>query len=120
MTQTISDTDRSFAILAHLSGLAGYLIPFGGAVVPLCIMLLVTDRPQIVAISKQALLLNIAIFCVAAVAIAAMFTVILIPLSWLVLALLTPIAIILPVMGAIKAAEGVLFRYPVVGNFIGA
>jgi len=119
MTQTIPDADRSFAVLAHLSGLAGYIIPFGGAVVPLCIMLFVSERPQIVAIAKQALLLNIAILCIAAVAVAALFTVILIPLSWLVLALLTPVAIILPVVGAIKAADGVLFRYPLVGNYIG-
>jgi uncharacterized Tic20 family protein len=61
MNQTISNSDRSLAVLAHLSGLAGYIIPFGGAVVPICMMLFMTDRPQVAKIAKQALFLNIAV-----------------------------------------------------------
>lgn len=118
MPQTIADSDRSLAIAAHLSGLAGYVIPFGGAVVPVCMMLFLPDRPQVTAIAKQALLLNMAIFAAAMVAIACVFTIILIPAAWLIGIALTPIAVILPVIGAIKAANGELFKYPVVGDFV--
>ncbi|MCO4769389.1 MAG: DUF4870 domain-containing protein [Deltaproteobacteria bacterium] len=116
MTQTISQSDRSFAIVAHLSGLAGYIIPFGGAIVPICMMLLLTDRPQIVTIARQALFLNLAMFVAAIGAILCILTLVLIPVGWLILVLLGPIAVILPIIGAIKAANGELYRYPIVGG----
>jgi uncharacterized Tic20 family protein len=118
MNQTISESDRSFAILAHLSGLAGYIVPFGGAIVPVCMMLFLTDRPQVVKIAKQALLLNVAVFLAAIAAIVCVFTIILIPVAWIVGVLLTPIAVVLPIIGAIKAANGELYRYPVVGGMV--
>ncbi len=118
MTDTISESDRGLAVVAHLSGLAGYIVPFGGVLVPICMMLLLTDRPAVVAIAKQALFLNLAIFAVAVLAIAAFFTVVLIPVSWLVLVLATPVAVLIPIIGAIKAANGELWRYPVVGAMV--
>jgi len=118
MTNTISEPDRGLAVVAHLSGLAGYIVPFGGVLVPICMMLLLTDRPSVVAIAKQALFLNLAIFAVAVVAIVAFFTVVLIPVSWLVLLLATPVAVLIPIIGAIKAANGELWRYPVVGAMV--
>ena len=67
MNQPISESDRSLAILAHLSGLAGYIIPFGGAVVPLCLMLFIKGQPQVTQLAKQALFLNIAMFILAGI-----------------------------------------------------
>jgi uncharacterized Tic20 family protein len=118
MNPTISNSDRSLAVLAHLSGLAGYIIPFGGAVVPVCMMLFIKDRPQVVQIAKQALFLNIAVFIAAIAAIFCVFTIVLIPVAWVVGLLLTPIAVLLPAIGAIKAANGELFRYPIVGSML--
>jgi uncharacterized membrane protein len=46
------------------------------------------------------------------------FTIVLIPVAWVVGVLLTPIAVLLPTIGAIKAANGELFRYPIVGSMI--
>ncbi len=116
MNQTISDSDRSLAVLAHLSGLAGYIIPLGGAVVPVCMMLFIKDRPQVVQLAKQALFLNIAVFLAAIAAFICIATIILIPVAWVVGVLLTPIAVLLPIIGALKAANGEFFRYPVVGS----
>ncbi len=118
MNQPISESDRSLAILAHLSGLAGYIIPFGGAVVPLCLMLFIKGQPQVTQLAKQALFLNIAMFILAGILFALWFTIILIPVAWVGGLLLTPIAVLLPIIGAIKAANGELFRYPVVGSML--
>jgi uncharacterized Tic20 family protein len=118
MKTKLSDADRTLAMLAHLSGLAGYVVPFGGAVVPLCMMLMLADRPQVAALARQALLLNVAIFGAAILAIAMVFTIVLIPLSWAIAVLLTPVAVLLPIIGAVKAANGEVFRYPVVGAYV--
>ena len=36
-TQTIPAEERGLAVAAHLSGLAGYIIPLGGVIVPIII-----------------------------------------------------------------------------------
>jgi len=118
MNQTISESDRSLAVLAHLSGLAGYIIPFGGAVVPICMMVFIKDRPQVAQIAKQALFLNIAVFLAAIAAIICVVTIVLIPVAWLFGLVLTPIAVLLPIIGAFKAVNGEFFRYPVVGSVV--
>ncbi len=118
MIQSLSESERGLAVVAHLSGLAGYLVPFGGILVPICMMLILSDRSHIVAIAKQAIYLNLAIFVLAVLAVFSMFTVILIPLAWLILALAGPVAVLVPIIGAIKAANGEFWRYPVVGGLV--
>ena len=118
MKEILSSDDRNLAILAHLSGLAGYIIPLGGAIVPLCMMFFLSDRRQVARIAQQALYLNIAVFLVAIAAVICVFTIVLIPVAWVVGLLLTPVAVILPIIGAIKAANGEVYRYPVVGGMV--
>ena len=77
---TIPVEDRTLAALTHLSGLAGYVIPFGGVVVPIVIWAVNRDSPIIVSLAKQALLLNLATFVLVAFAILLIITIILIPL----------------------------------------
>ncbi len=112
----LAEKDRSLAVLAHLSGLAGYVIPVGGVLVPIVMMMALTDRPRVTDIAKQALLLNIAVWLVLGAAFFMWFTILLIPLAWLIGAIATPIAVALPIIGAIKASQGELYRYPVIGS----
>jgi uncharacterized protein len=112
---TIAPEERGLAAMTHLSGLAGYIIPFGGVLVPIIIWLVKKDSPVISTIAKQAVLLNCAVFILLCASFVLWITVILIPvalLGWLVLALG---ALILPIVGAIKAGDGVYYRYPVIG-----
>jgi uncharacterized Tic20 family protein len=112
---TIAPEERGLAAMTHLSGLAGYIIPFGGVLVPIIIWLVKKDSPVISTIAKQAVLLNCAVFILLCASFVLWITVILIPvalLAWLVLALG---ALILPIVGAIKAGDGVYYRYPVIG-----
>ena len=111
----IAPEERALATLTHLSGLAGYVIPFGGVLVPIIIWMTKKDSPVISCIARQAILLNLIVFLVFCTSWILMLTVILIPVviaGWVVLGLA---AVALPIIGAIKAADGNYYRYPVVG-----
>ena len=111
----ITPEERTMAALAHLSGLAGYVVPLGGAIVPILIWIIRSDSPVISSIAKQALLLNIVVFLLVAGTLVLWLTLILIPAVLLFWGLLTLAAIALPVIGAIKTNQGIYYRYPVVG-----
>jgi len=74
-----------------------------------------SDSRIISTLAKQALLLNLVVFLVGGAAALLLLTIILIPLViafWVVLGL---VAIVLPIVGAIRAMDGVYYRYPLVG-----
>jgi uncharacterized protein len=111
----IAPEERTLAALTHLSGLAGYLIPFGGIVVPIVIWIVKSESPAIATIAKQAIFLNLAVFMLIAGTALLWLTVILIPvviLFWMALGLA---AVVLPIVGAIKASDGTYYRYPALG-----
>ena len=113
--ETIATEDRTLAALTHLSGLAGYLIPMGGVIVPIVIWIVKSESPVISSIAKQALLLNVIVFVLVALTALLWLTIILIPVVivfWMALGLA---AVVLPIVGAVKASDGVYYRYPVVG-----
>lgn len=112
----IQPTDRGMAVMTHLSGLSGYIIPMLGVIVPLIIWMTRKEEPVISAIARQAVLLNVAVFVAFGVTAILALTIILIPavvLAWCALGLA---ALVLPVYGAIKANDGTYYRYPVVGS----
>ena len=112
----IAPEDRTLAMLTHLSGLAGYIIPLGGIIVPIVIWLTKSDNRTIAAIAKQAIFLNIFAFILILALIALMLTVILIPVSFVGFFVVGLAAIILPIVGAVKASDGEFYSYPVVGT----
>jgi uncharacterized Tic20 family protein len=114
-TLTIPAEDRTLAALTHLSGLAGYIVPLGGVLVPIVIWMVNRDSPMITGIAKQALLLNLAAFVLVATAIVLIITIILIPLVILFCVCLGIAVVVLPIVGALKAHNGVYYRYPFVG-----
>ena len=111
----IAPEERGLAVCTHLSGLAGYLIPCGGVLVPIIIWMVKSESKVISSIAKQALILNVAVFVAAAVSALLWITIILIPLVILFWVLLGLAAIVLPIVGAVKASDGTYYRYPVVG-----
>ncbi|PZO33817.1 MAG: DUF4870 domain-containing protein [Leptolyngbya sp.] len=100
---------RMWAMLAHLSALSGFIIPFGSILGPLIIWLIKRDEMSFVNDqAKEALNFNISMTIYMLVSLVLVFVVIGIPLmivlgiAWLVLAILA----------AVKANEGVAYRYP--------
>lgn len=98
-----------WAMLAHISALSGFIIPFGNIVGPLIIWLIKRDEMSFVNDqAKEALNFNISMTIYMVVSLVLIFVVIGIPLvivlgvAWLVLT----------IMAAVKANEGVAYRYP--------
>ena len=114
-TMTIAPEERTLAALTHLSGLAGYIIPLGGVLVPIIIWAVKSDSKVISSIAKQALILNVVVFVLIACTALLWLTILLIPAVICFWVLLGLAAVALPIVGAIKAFEGTYYRYPVVG-----
>ena len=112
---TIAPEDRTLAALTHLSGLAGYLVPLGGVLVPIVIWMVKSEHPVIANLAKQAVILNVIVFLIVAGTAILWITILLIPLVILLWAALGLVALVLPIVGAVKALDGVYFKYPVVG-----
>ena len=112
---TIDPEERGLASLTHLSGLAGYVIPFGGVVVPIIIWAVKRDSRVISTIAQQAILLNVIVFVLIIACIMLSLTIILLPLTILGGIALGIAALALPIVGAIKASDGRYYKYPVIG-----
>ena len=112
----IAPQDRTLASLTHLSGLSGYIVPFGSVVVPIIIWMIKKDAPVISAIAKQAVFLNLMVFVFFGASAILLATIILIPAVFIFWILLALAAFALPVVGALKANDGTYYRYPVVGS----
>ena len=112
---SIGPEERGLAAITHLSGLAGYIIPFGGVLVPIIIWMVKKDSAIISSIAKQAILLNVIAFLMIGVLVAFALTIILIPVAIVGGIVLGIGAIALPIIGAIKASEGTYFKYPIIG-----
>ena len=117
--ETIAVEDRTMAALTHLSGLSGYIIPLGGAIVPIVIWIVRKDSPTISTIAKQAVWLNFMVYVAIGLSAVLLLTVILIPLVFLFWGLVALAAIVLPIVGAIRANDGTYYRYPVIGLRLG-
>ncbi|MBD2109459.1 DUF4870 domain-containing protein [Nodosilinea sp. FACHB-13] len=100
---------RMWAMLAHLSALSGFVLPFGNIIGPLVIWLVKRDEMSFVNDqAKEALNFNISMTIYMVVAGVLIFVLVGIPLmivlgiAWLVLVILA----------AVKANEGTAYRYP--------
>jgi hypothetical protein len=105
----LNQDDKTWGMLAHLSGLAGYLIPFGNVIAPLVIWLAKRDTsPYVGDQAKEALNFQITVTLAFLVCIPLMFIIIGIPLAFAV----GIGALVLLIIAAIKAYDGVGYRYP--------
>jgi uncharacterized Tic20 family protein len=114
----IAQEDRTLALMTHLSGLAGYIVPLGGIIVPIVIWVTKSENKTIAAIAKQAIFLNVAVFICVLASLALALTVILIPVTIIACIGLGLVALILPIVGAVKASDGEYYSYPVIGSRI--
>jgi len=106
---------RQWAMLLHLSQLAGFVIPFGGLILPILIwQLKKEDMPELDIHGKVVAnwIISETIYTIVSIVLA--FVVVgiflLIPLSI--------IAIVFPIMGAVKANEGQIWKYPLSISFL--
>lgn len=104
-----SAEERQWAMFAHLSALAGLIIPFGSIIGPLVIWLIKKDTlPFVNEQGKEALNFNITVAIVAVICWILVFVLI----GFLLLAVLVIMWLVFVVIATIKANEGTAYRYP--------
>ena len=108
--------DRLMTAMGHLSGYGGYVIPIGGVLIPILLIMTAEDGGTVKAAAKQALALNVFVYIMAVGLIALWFTIVLIPLAWAITAALSLVALVMPAIGALQAANGSLCVYPFIGG----
>lgn len=105
----ISANERQWAMFAHLSALAGVIIPFGNLIGPLVIWLMKKETmPFVDQQGKESL--NFQITVTIAMMISAILIIVVI--GFVLMFVIGIAALVLVIMAAIKANEGVAYRYP--------
>lgn len=100
---------RKWATIAHLSGLLGFLVPFGNLIGPLLVWQLKKDSaPFIDDQAKEALNFQISAAIAGLVCVLLMVVLIGLLLIWVVVIG----AVVLMIIAAIKSNEGKAYRYP--------
>ncbi|HAX93186.1 MAG TPA: DUF4870 domain-containing protein [Bacteroidales bacterium] len=111
----LSESERNWAMLCHLSTFAGYFFPFGGILGPLICWLSRKDESQWVDFNgKQALNFQLSILLYMVLAIPLVFIIVGIP----ILVFLGFLEVICVVIASVKASKGEEFRYPLSIPFI--
>ena len=112
---TISKDERTWGMLCHLIAFSGVVVPFGSLIGPLVIWLIKKDEmPFVDDQGKESL--NFQITMLIAVIISAILTVVVI--GFLLLAVLGIFWLVVVIMAAIKANDGVAYRYPYAIRFL--
>jgi uncharacterized Tic20 family protein len=107
--QPLTKDDRTWAMLAHLSGLAGYVVPFGNIFGPLIVWLLKKDQSWFIDDQgKEAVNFQISLTIYVILAIIS----IIIAVGIFLIPLVAVAGLIFMIVAAIKSNEGVTYRYP--------
>lgn len=113
--QAPSQEERLWAMFTHLSAFVGYFIPFGNIIAPLIIWAIKKDAmPLVNDQGKEAMNFQITLSIALLIAFALCFLLIGIPL----LVLLGLAGLILIIIAAVKANDGIPYRYPLTIRFI--
>ncbi|MGG6461697.1 DUF4870 domain-containing protein [Solilutibacter silvestris] len=105
----ISADERQWGMIAHLSALAGLIVPFGHLLGPLIIWMVKKDTmPFVDDQGKEALNFQITL----SIALFVCFLLIFVAIGIVLMPLVGLAGLILAVIAGIKANEGVAYRYP--------
>lgn len=105
----MTQEQKTWGMIAHLSSLAGLIIPLGNVIGPLIVWLVKKDTmPFVDDQGKEALNFNITVFIAAVVS--GLLTLVLI--GFLLLLVVGLGWLVLTIMAGIKANEGNSYRYP--------
>ena len=101
--------ERTWGMIAHLAALAGFIVPFGNILGPLVVWRVKRDHSVFVAVeAKEALNFNITI-AIGGIVCLVLLRFFIGVLFWAVLVLFW---LIITIIAALKANEGIAYRYP--------
>ena len=110
-----SADEKQWAMFAHLAALAGYLIPFGNVVGPLIVWMMKKDEmPFVDEQGKESL--NFQISMSIYLLIAGVLTCVVV--GFFLLPILGILDLVFLIIAAVKANQGVSYRYPMTIRFI--
>ncbi len=106
--------DRSWLVLLHLSLYLGYVVPLAGFVAPFAIWLLMKEgMPEMDEHGR-----NVADWIVTSTICYVVFGLLcLIAIGIPLLMLMAVLSLVFPIIGAVKASQGVAWRYPLTPRF---
>jgi uncharacterized Tic20 family protein len=111
----LSESERNWAMLCHLSAFAGYFFPFGGIIGPLICWLSRKDESAWVNENgKASLNFQLSILLYMVLAIPLCFIIIGIPIE----VFLSILELICVIIASVKASKGEVFKYPISIPFI--
>jgi len=113
--RVLSETERNWAMLCHLSAFASFFFPFGGIIGPLICWLSKKDESAWVSVNgRNALNFQLSVLLYIVLAIPLILIIIGIP----IIMLLVTLKIICIIIASVKASKGEQFRYPLMIPFI--
>ncbi|HNW56531.1 MAG TPA: DUF4870 domain-containing protein [Bacteroidales bacterium] len=114
-SRLLSETERNWAMMCHLSALAGFFFPFGGIIGPLICWLSRKDEfPWVNINGRNALNFQLSMLLYIVLAIPLCIILIGIP----IVILLGTLKVVCLIIASVKASKGELFKYPLAIPFI--
>ncbi len=111
----LTETERNWSMLCHLSAFAGFFFPFGGIIGPLICWLTRKDESEWVNLNgRNALNFQLSILLYMVLAVPLVFIVVGIP----ILIILSILKVVCIILASVKAPKGELFKYPISIPFI--
>jgi uncharacterized Tic20 family protein len=105
----LTETEKNWSMLCHLSAFAGFFFPFGGIIGPLIFWLTKKDESTwINENGKAAMNFNMSILLYMILCIPLIIIIVGIP----IVIFLVTFKVICIIIGSVKAAKGEVFRYP--------
>lgn len=106
---------RQMGLFLHLSQLAGFVIPFGGIILPVVLWQTQKEKmPALDAHGKMVVNFMLSVLIYAIVSVVLMFVLV----GFLTLLAVAVIHIVFPIVGAVKANNGELWEYPLTIKFL--
>jgi len=106
--------ERSFIVLMHISQFSSYIIPVAGIVLPLVMWILFKENTLIDEHGKNIINWIISVFIYSIAGVILCFVII----GFVLLGVLAVLAIIFPIIGAVKASDNEFWQYPLTIKFI--
>lgn len=100
---------RQWCMFLHLAQLAGYIIPLGGIIVPVVMWQMKKDESSTIDAHGRVVMnamISYTIYWIGAIVLCFLL------IGFFLLPILAVATIVLPIIGGIKANDGVLWRYP--------
>jgi uncharacterized Tic20 family protein len=110
-----SDNERTFALLCHLSALAGCIIPFGHILGPLVVWLIKKDEfPEVDRQGKAALNFQLSVTIYGLIS--GLLVILLV--GFLLLAVLAVFSLVVVIVASVKSTNAEKFEYPLAIPFL--